>query len=58
MDPDSVNLVVEMAAAFAPIEEYRHIMLRVAKLGDSDLYQLMKAAWLDFNPTDTLMQEM
>ena len=58
MDPDSVNLVVEIAAAFTPIEEYRHVMLRVAKLGDSDLYQLMKAAWLDFNPTDTYMQEM
>ena len=58
MDPDSVNLVVEIAAAFTPIEEYRHVMLRVAKLGDSDLYQLMKAVWIDFNPTDTLMQEM
>lgn len=58
MDPDSVNLVVEIAAAFTPIEEYRYVMLRVAKLGDSDMYQLMRAAWLDFNPTDTLMQEM
>lgn len=58
MDPDSVNLVVEIAAAFAPFEEYRHVMLRVARYGDDDLYQLMKAVWLDFNPTDMLMQEM
>lgn len=58
MDPDSVNLVVEIAAAFTPFEEYRYVMLRVAKLGDDDLYQLMKAVWIDFNPTDTLMQEM
>lgn len=58
MDPDSVNMVVEIAAAFAPFEEYRHVMLRVARHGDDDLYQLMKAVWLDFNPTDMLMQEM
>lgn len=58
MDPDSVNLVVEIAAAFTPLEEYRHVMHRVAMCGDNDMYQLMKAAWLDFNPTDTFMQEM
>ena len=58
MDPDSVNLVVEIAAAFTPFEEYVHVMHRVANRGDSDMYQLMKAAWLDFYPTDTLMQEM
>lgn len=58
MDPDSVNMVVEIAAAFTPFEEYRYIMLRVAKLGDDDMYQLMKAVWLDFYPTDIFMQEM
>lgn len=58
MDQDSVNLVVEIAAAFAPFEEYVHVMRRVAMCGDNDMYQLMKAAWLDFNPTDTFMQEM
>ena len=58
MDPDGVNLVVEIAATFTPPEEYEEVMIQVAKLGDSDLYQLMKAVWIDFNPTDTLMQEM
>lgn len=58
MDPDSVNLVVEIAAAFAPFEEYVHVMRRVANRGDSDMYQLMKAVWLDFNPSDIFMQEM